>query len=398
VLPLVCILMLVLVMAAALAIDLGRMQVVAVEVQTAADAGALAAAAAAGSTTGTDRASAAAAAAAALAAANRAANAPAQIAAGDLAPKLLNNTTNAISSVGWADANAVEVTARATPRYALAGIAGLAAPAVARRATAAFPARVSSMTCVRPFLVPYTELYNAAFGTSFATAPDMTGADMAAMGSKTPSWRSFTFIGPQMTSRAYADGVWSAMDFTGGSGTVSSFTDWARGVNCGSVAAHVRLTPGAINRGGTPMDFVNAMNAAMNAVCNFKTSGADTAKCWPSPTATVPGVLVRVAIGDAQGMTAGSAVNVRLLTTATIMCYYRSVNDQCKNENSYPGGGWWAPFRTNQYPAGTVVLLMNDPFPGVLPATPDMVFSSGVAMAPIVTGAGSSGGSAMLAR
>src|SRR3712207_7891255 len=46
--------------------------------------------------------------------------------------------------------------------------------------------------------LPISSLYNAAFGTGHASAPDLTAADLRAMEARTPSGRSFAFVGPGM--------------------------------------------------------------------------------------------------------------------------------------------------------------------------------------------------------
>ena len=60
-----------------------------------------------------------------------------------------------------------------------------------------------------------------------------------------------------------------------------------------------------------------------------------------------------------------------------------------------PEGSWDAPYNMNGYPAGTMVVLLNSPFPGELPKTADMVFGAGNPMTATVAGAS---GKAMLAR
>lgn len=396
VLPLVCVLLVVLLGFAALAIDIGRLHVVAVEVQTAADAGALAGAAAAGSATSANRATAATAAAVALATANRAANGPAQTTASDVRPRFVDGATNAISDATWSDANAVEVTSRATPTYALAGVLKLTAPTVARRATATISSKLDGMACLRPMMLPYVGTYNRLFGTSLTTAPDMTTAQMATVSAMGPRSRSAIYLPPGEVSQSGRNdnGNWAPLDYTGGSGTLSSYTDWAQGTNCASAKATLKNTPAALHRGGAPSDYVNATTSALNAVCNFTPNSTD-ANCYDSPTATVPGLMVRVSFGDQSSTTAGSPVTIRSLTTVRIMCYFRTWWDKCQGA-SMPEGYWNPPYNANNYPPGTLVVLLNSPFPGSLPTTSDLIFGTGNSMSPTVTGMTGSG--VMLAR
>ncbi len=61
-----------------------------------------------------------------------------------------------------------------------------------------------------------------------------------------------------------------------------------------------------------------------------------------------------------------------------LKCYYRSVEDQCKNEGPCPhANSWCAPYRTNNYPPGTFVVMLPTPFPGTFTATPDLVYGPG---------------------
>jgi hypothetical protein len=82
-----------------------------------------------------------------------------------------------------------------------------------------------------------------------------------------------------------------------------------------------------------------------------------------------------------------------MVTELTLMCYYRTVADQCKNEGPCPSLlQWCAPYRTNNYPPGTAVFMLPTPFPGVVAATPDLAYGPGDPnMASQVAGGGFSG-------
>jgi hypothetical protein len=249
---------------------------------------------------------------------------------------------------------------------------------MSRTATAAF-GYVMGMSCVRPLLIPYTSLYNHFFGTTYATAPDMTRANLQSISGRTSTARSVVLIGPGMSTSYSYDGVWQPADFTNGSGTLASFTAWGRGVNCNDARVVLKQTPGMVHRGGTSSDLVSAMTDAMASVCIQKSgSGGDTAKCFASAGAATPGVKMRVALGDVAGTAPGSAINSRMIVELVMMCYYRSVGDQCKNEGPCPSiTEWCAPYRTNSYPAGTAVFMLPTPFPGVMGATADVAYGPG---------------------
>jgi Flp pilus assembly protein TadG len=410
VIPLFCVVFAVLLVCVAVAVDFGRLNLVATEVQIAADAGAHAATLAvqrAADSPAPDWQGAATASAVALGTANRAANAPALVAAADVAPKRFDPTGDVVLDTTWATANAVQVTARARMTYAFAGGLGLAPPVVTRRATGAFTVLVG-MSCVRPFLVPYAMVYNRAAGTGYAMnqgAPDMTAAQMRTLGGLTPSQRSFTLLGPSVAPPAsparYSDANWQPVDFTGGAGTLASYGDWARGVNCGTATAVVRQPRGSVHKAGTSSQFVDALSQAMASVC-VRALPSAAATCYASAGALHPGVAVRVAVGDVAGAAPGAPVRVRVVTTMLVMCYYATWYDKCQWDNNWPEApGWWETpgGDQNNYPPGTITLMAPTPFPGVLPYTSDMVFGGYNPMAPKVVGGGpSNAGGMFLAR
>ncbi len=154
-------------------------------------------------------------------------------------------------------------------------------------------------------MLPYTSWYNRAFGTSHATAPDLSKTQLQDISARPESNRSFSFLGPDMQSGYPTDGYWHPTDFTNGAGTLASYTDWARGQNCGDAKAVIKTTPGIVHRGGTPSDFVSAMSDAMASVC-YRKDTTDPARCYASASATTSGMRVRIPLGDVSGTAAGS--------------------------------------------------------------------------------------------
>lgn len=400
VMPLVCVLLTVVLGCAALAVDLGRLHYTAAEVQAAADAAALAAASATqgdpdhDSQNGPVRAQ-------DLASRNRTANGPGSVAAADVVPMLYDaNTRTATATVWTGSANAVQVTARARPSYAFAGVFRLAPPSVPRAATA-WVANVNGAACVRPFALPYTRIYedsytkNRQYSSKTQYAPDLTQQQVAELASQArglPVSRTYVLLPPWQDEPDWDakgkpnSGSWHTVNYAGNG--YSGFTTYL-GAPVGSSACQPATTqvgdylrPFSWNINDTTV-IIDAAKPGFVQLCN-RAGTAPDARCRDARGNV--GVETRVAFADSIPNPSGPFTQkVRLLSQVRVMCYFHNRNDVCaatpiatasgatatwQMPSAYAGG----PPVDRGYPTGTVVVLLEGPVS--VDVTPDVEFGN----------------------
>jgi Flp pilus assembly protein TadG len=155
---------------AAFAIDLSYWQAGANQLQTVADAAALAGARGF-QTCATVQQTCAENAATAVAGQNVAINSTSTVSASSVLPAFYNPVTGIVATRDWTDndINAVRVTASATGQRVLAAVTGLAAPTISRTAVA-WIANINSGTCIKPWALPYTVLYDSVVSATGLTS------------------------------------------------------------------------------------------------------------------------------------------------------------------------------------------------------------------------------------
>jgi hypothetical protein len=286
---------------AALAIDAGWWQVGANQLQTTADASALAAARALMLYRGQANVQATAESYATTTAdANKAFSQAVSVTGADVEPMWWNPSTRALTASNWTDANSVRVTARATPGLVLAGTNRALAPTIGRQGVA-WIANINNGTCVKPWALPYTVLYDKVQAlTSFpATAstvsprPDLDARSMPTLtagidaGTITESMRIVIFRPPTydgaggnpdstaaLGNLGYNNGMFSGYNFLSPSGNnnASTTTFQANTFGCSYQTVSVNTVNGATLPGSNdiPCAMVNAM------------MGSDENQCQPS--------------------------------------------------------------------------------------------------------------------
>jgi Flp pilus assembly protein TadG len=365
VLPLVAVLLVGLVGCVALGIDIGRLYLVGTELQTAADAGALAAAralqlsfnASSGGAEGeADEA----------ARRNRANGAAVSIASNDVRPMLYDPATGGVTASTWAAANAVEVTARRTGTYVFGKALGAIAPSVARKSVA-WIANVTRANCLKPVALPYSALYQQAWGGT-GTSPDVTQDHIALIKQMSPSYKSVIMLPPGTTSGLHDNGNWTPVTFTNPGAAAFEYTGWMNGSACNTATARVdEASVRRMNLTGT--DLITATHASVASICNFKS--ASDARCFTSAAAIRHGLPIRVIFGDLANASPNSPFSTRAIGNVILMCYYRASTDVCANDPSYPNGGWYQASNTG-YPPGTFVIMVEAP--STLTRTPDVEY------------------------
>ncbi len=301
---------------AALAIDAGWWQVGANQLQTTADASALAAARAlmlyrgqAGVQTTAENY------ATTTAAANRAFAQAVSVTGADVEPVWWNPTARTVTASNWTDANAVRVTARATPGLVMAGVNRPLAPTIARQGTA-WIANINNGTCIKPWALPFSVLYDKVQSlTSFPATntlanprPDLDARAMPAMsagidagtiteGMRVVILRPPTFDGlggnPDSTAAlgnlGYNNGMFSGYNFLSPSGNnnASSTTFQQNTFGCTAQTVSVNTVNGATLPGSNniPCAAVNALMGSTDNQCqpnNLSNWTSPESSDWPS--------------------------------------------------------------------------------------------------------------------
>ncbi|MGZ8492368.1 MAG: pilus assembly protein TadG-related protein [Gemmatirosa sp.] len=353
-LPLVAVLMVGLVGCVALAVDLGRLYLVGAELQTAADAAALAAAralqlsydASSGGAEGEAN---------DVARRNRAGNAAVTVSGADVRAMSYNPATGTSTATTWSAANAVEVTVRRAGTYIFGKIFGTVAPSVSRKSVA-WIANVTRVNCLKPIALPYSALYQQAWGGT-GIAPDVNQDQIALINVMPPSYKSVVMLPPGATSGLYDNGNWTPVTYSNPGAGAFEYTSWMNGAACNTATARVGES-GVRRMNLSPADLLVATNAGLTPVCNFRS--ATDARCFASPASIRHGVPVRLIYGDLANASPNAHFSTRALGTSRLMCYYRASTDVCANDPSFPGGGWYQAANTG-YPAGTLVIMVDAP-------------------------------------
>lgn len=401
VMPLVCVLLTVLLGCAALAVDLGRLHYTATEAQGAADAAALAAAAA----TQIDPANAASNAPAfaqSVAARNRAADTPGRVADADVVGVAYDPVTRTATNGTWARANGVQVTARAQPAYAFAGIFDLAPPIVSRAAPA-WVANVDGAACMRPFALPYTRIYEDGYlggrreySSKSSYAPDLTQANVTAFAPTEgvpASQRTFVLIPPSEdeadwdTKGKPNSGSWHTVDFRGHgySGFTTYISAPTGSAECRAAFTQVGeyLRPFSWRREDFKAKVLHAAKPGIVELCNRVGNLLD-ARCRDADGNV--GVKARMPFADSiPNKTGPFSQKVRMVSQVRIMCYFMDADDVCAATPIRAAGGgttaWQMPSDPSGgppvdkgYPEGTIVVLLDGPVS--IDITPDVVFGN----------------------
>ncbi|WP_345785201.1 pilus assembly protein TadG-related protein [Roseisolibacter sp. H3M3-2] len=387
---------------AAFSLDIGWWQVGANQLQTTADAAALAGARAlqvyrgqAGvGTTATSYAT-------QTAAGNKAFAQTVSVTGGDVVPGFWDPDAKSFSPTGgWTGANAVEVTARATPNLIFAGVMRTSGPAIARKGVA-WVANLTSVQCPKPFGFPFAQL-QAMVGS--ANDP-LTQSNLEVLENLTPLQRTVIVLPPGL-GNSYVpptpnNGLWAPMVF-GGSSSANVYRDLVQGTNCANLYGELNestqpsqgnnipnfttqnfantgaqgcygpsgsgngntsggngnptgSTPGGNgNGGGNGGGNGNGGNGNGNGGGN---GGTTNANCYASAALVgvgTVGVTVMTTWVAPTGGNGSNANTVKMIGEVTIMCYFSSTTDRCGNV------GTWTPNIQNvAYPEGTIVAIVN---------------------------------------
>ena len=295
---------------AAFAIDAGWWQVGANQLQTTADAAALAGARALMLYRGQPGAQASAEAyAVQTGTANTAFAQAVAVTAADVAPMFYDPATRDTTPTTWANANAVRVTARATPGLVLAGVNRGVAPTIARNGVA-WIANINNGTCVKPWALPYRVLYDkvqaiTSFPATASTAnprPDLDARALPALsagidaGTITESMRTVIFRPPTydglggnpdstaaLGNLGYNNGMFSGYNFLSPSGNnnASSTTFQENTFGCTFQTVSVNTVNGATLPGSNDIPC-----AAVNALMGSNENQCQPNNNWNNPEST----------------------------------------------------------------------------------------------------------------
>lgn len=412
---LVALLMVPLVCLAAFSIDVGWWQVGANQLQTTADASALAGARALMLYRGQVNVQATAEAyAVQTGTANTAFSQTVSLTGADIAPMFYNPATRDTTPSTWENANAVRVTARATPGLVLAGVSRAVAPTIARNGVA-WIANINNGTCVKPWGLPYQVLYDrlqsiTQLPTTASTAsprPDLDPGAFAKLGQMIEAnnsaaseaaraiiFRPPTYDGvgmnPDSSAAGYNHGMYAGYNFTNptghganASGELLQANTWGCSNQTVSVTAGTGVTlPG---NNDIPCRIVNALMGSDDNTCEQSSNGnpwEPTGNAWPvgnnnpriayppschwkAPVGTVwdagcyppsspsgpAGVMQIVAWGD-NIYNGSNAVDFRELGKIKVLCVFRGISLAAGyTERCSPAGG--VPLQN--YPKGTIV-------------------------------------------
>ncbi len=400
-LVLVSLLMVPLVTLAAFSLDVGWWQVGANQLQTTADAAALAAARAKQLYPSNGTQAKVEAYANQVAAANKAFAQTMTIAGSDIEPVVWSPTTRTATVSNWTDANAVRVTARATPAMIFAGVTRATAPTIVRTSVA-WIANVNSGVCVKPWALPYETLYDkvatltgiASTSTTPAggTRPDLSQAQVAALttGSFSENARVVVIRGPTTDAAlppaaigvtGYS-GQWEGYNFAGNAGN-QAFQSQIYG--CDPTRIAVNADQGATLPGNAPYEcwMVRAlMGSTGNSCsqpswidelptrevsCHFRAPSSVlgltgyNAGCYATASSASPGISRQVSWGDIGPGTGANTVNHRVIGRVRILCVFRGLGvgaggSDTSVETCAPGG---SIVPISNLPIGTMVVSLD---------------------------------------
>ena len=268
--------------------------------------------------------------------------------------------------------NAVYVAVDHQPKGVFAQIIGRATgPQIARRAVA-WIANLS-LSCIRPFALPYTPFYKRVAGLPSNAnvafpAPDVTAAQMVAyQQNATIADRTFIIL-PPGTPYPFAlanDSSWRGYNppsnqngnANSGKTTFQNFLTGCNGVAVNSDAGNGNTVPnqGNGNSCGAPeltACWTSAVidqsggggnNNGQQPICSAMR--ANDAGCYMTPADTAPGVIVDAAWADIVGN--GQSVDFRYVGEMQFTCFFKNTTDTC---NAIPG-------TKTGYPVGTMVVI-----------------------------------------
>ncbi len=309
---LVAILMVALVGMTAFAVDVSRMYVGANELQTVADASALRGAQRLQSNPGVDPSSEI----IAYSLANEAMNGT--VAAQDIvveAATWTESSATLTTGVGWANANAVQVTARKTAGLLFGRVLRSAAPVPARRG-AAWIANLNSSECTKPIAMNMTRIMSLAGATSLP----LTQAQVNSLSALSQAARTMIVYPPQANNNnpnPGPDGRYAALRL-GGNGNSAYRNNWTS-TACDaddslSVGA-ARSKPGGNGNLGRETE-----EGLYASYCFADLVFVDT--CYADAARTRVGVSILASFGTAPGVfgASNSDVTISMLGKFVIMC------------------------------------------------------------------------------
>lgn len=399
-LVLVSLLMVPLVTLAAFSLDVGWWQVGANQLQTTADAAALAAARAKQLYPTNDTQTRVEAYANQVARANKAFAQTVTIASSDVEPVVWSPAARTATVTNWSDANAVRVTARATPSLIFAGVTRATAPTIARTSIA-WIANVNSGICIKPWALPYEVLYDkvrslTGIASTSATPPggsrpDLSQAQLGALtvGNHSQAARTVVMRGPTTdddvpataTGVAEYDGQWEGYSYAGNAG-IGSYQQQI--YDCDRTRVSVDVDEGTTLPGGANYECwtVRALMGQAGVGCSHAGWFNDVvthekschyrapttapmltvydAGCYETAGGTAPGITRRVAWGDMTGH-GSNTVNHRVVGRVEILCVFRGLGAGAGGsprsvETCTPGG---AMVPISNLPIGTLVVSLE---------------------------------------
>jgi Flp pilus assembly protein TadG len=283
-------------------------------------------------------------------------------------PGTWNPTARTFTSSGWSTANAVRVASVSRGGQIFSGVARSQGPDLSRPAIA-WVAQINSGTCITPWGLPYTTLYDkaaqlASSGASTASPrPDLTGTQLAALSSPTTTdaQRTIVLYGQNAASTpptgsgvtAY-NGGWIGYGYSGNSGqTAYQSGHWScnntvvsvassggttlatAGADVGCWSVRAMMGNPANNCNTSNWDYLtdpgpNPQTCFYKGVTNNGLTG--TAKittydagCYPSATETSAGVMLRVTWSDQTG-TGSNALSYRVIGRLKLVCLFRGAS------------------------------------------------------------------------
>lgn len=410
---LVSLLMVPLVGIAAFSLDVGWWQVGANQLQTTADAAALAAARAKQLYPTNDTQTKAETYARQVAASNKAFAQSVTLTSADVEPVFWTPSTRTVAATNWSDANAVRVTARATPGLIFAGVVRATAPTIAR-SSVAWIANVNSASCVKPWSLPYDVLYDKVASLTGISStspapgggqrPDLSQEQLAALttGSYSEAARTVVIRGPttdaDLPSGAVGlseyDGQWKGFSHSGNVGNASYQSQI---FGCDETKVSVTADQGRMLPGGANYEcwtvhalMGNTGNSCSQpswideiptheVTCHYKARRTvlvlthHDAGCYPSAGSSSPGISRRVAWGDLYGQGSG-AVDNRVVGRVRLLCVFRGLGagtggSSTTVETCSPGGGL---LPISNLPIGTMVVTLEGLAPEALGADTEL--------------------------
>lgn len=256
--------------------------------------------------------------------------------------------------------NAVSVKLQAAPTGVFSGLLGRTAGLDLGRTAVAWIANINS-NCVRGMALPYRSLYNQVTPVKVlapAAVPNLDPTNFSNYSQLPASSRMFILVGPNATKNpnppltaqqaAYSDGEWRGVEYYGNNGKNAYIGNIAGCTRTGLDASNVKALS-AVNVEDWTDDGLRTIVAPnTQPVCFSKPNDAG---CYPSASATVPGVVINVDWTDDPSAQGSFGPSFRYVGRFTLVCYNANpANEPCNNSKT------GAP---NVYPAGTIVGFMN---------------------------------------